>query len=347
MKRLVLAVALVMALAVSLIFAACGGNEVPAGAIAAVGEGVVTQEQFDELMTQAKAQYASQDGVEFPEDGTPSYNQLVSSLVNYLVQNELITQKAEELDVSVTDKELTERVKQVEQSVGGEKQLDKLLKTYAMTMDQLKAQLRSSMLADGVKQKVYEDVKVSDEKLKEYYDDPDNETQFKQPETRDTRHILVKTKAKAAEVRALLKDDSGDKNWQKVAKEYSEDPGSQNSGGALGAVSKGQMVPEFEKATWKLDVDEISVPVKSQFGWHVIQVTKINPAKTQTFDEARETIRQMLLYQKQATAWTDWLKKAMEEADIVYAAGFDPDKLTAPASPAAEPSPTASEETAE
>jgi parvulin-like peptidyl-prolyl isomerase len=347
MKRLVLAVALVMLLAVSLTVAACGGNEVPAGAIAAVGDGVVTQEQFDELMAQAKAQYASQDGVEFPEEGTPSYNQLVASLVNYLVQNELIAQKAEELDVTVSDKDLAERVTQVEESVGGEKKLTKLLKDYAMTMEQLEDQLRASMLSDSVKQKVYEDVKISDEKIQEYYDDPANEAQFKQPETRDARHVLVKTEAQAEEVQALLEADSSDKNWEKVAKEYSEDPGSKDSGGALGAVSKGQMVPEFEKATWKLDVDEVSVPVKSQFGWHVIQVTKVTPAKTQTFDEAKETIRQMLLYQEQATAWTDWLEQATEEADVVFAAGFDPDKLTAPASPATQPSPEASEPTAE
>ena len=162
MKRLVLAVALVVLLAVSLSVAACGGNEVPAGAIAAVGDGVVTQEQFDELMAQAKAQYASQAGVDFPKEGSPTYNQLVASIVNYLVQNELIKQKAEELDVTVSDKELAERLKQVEQSVGGAKKLKKLLKSYAMTVDQLKEQLRASMLADAVKQKVYEDVKVSD-----------------------------------------------------------------------------------------------------------------------------------------------------------------------------------------
>ncbi|HQG54663.1 MAG TPA: peptidyl-prolyl cis-trans isomerase [Thermoleophilia bacterium] len=343
MKRLVLAVALVVLLAVSLSVAACGGNEVPAGAIAAVGDGVVTQEQFDELMAQAKAQYASQAGVDFPKEGSPTYNQLVASIVNYLVQNELIKQKAEELDVTVSDKELAERLKQVEQSVGGAKKLKKLLKSYAMTVDQLKEQLRASMLADAVKQKVYEDVKVSDEKVKAYYDDPKNESQFKQPETRDTRHILVKTKAQADEVRALLAADPSEENWQKVAKKYSQDPGSKDSGGALGAVSKGQMVPGFEKATWALKVDEISRPVKTQFGWHIIQVIKITPAKTQTFAEAKEMIRQMLLYQQQATAWSDWLKQAMEDADIVYAAGYDPDKLTAPATPATSPSPSATE----
>lgn len=342
MKRLVLAVALVALLAVPLTAAACGGNEVPAGAIAAVGDGVVTQEQFDEIMAQAKAQYASQEGApEFPEEGTASYNQLVASIVSYLVQNELIAQQAEEMDVTVSEKELTDRMAQIEESVGGAKKLKKLLKQQAVTLEQLEAQVESSMLSDAVKAKVYEDVEISDEKIKEYFENPDNAAQFEQPETRDTRHVLTKTQAQAEEARELLLADASDENWAKVAKEYSTDPGSKDSGGALGPVSKGQMVAPFEKATWKLDVNEISVPVKSQFGWHVIEVTKVTPAKTQTFEEAKETIRQTMLYQEQATAWTDWLEQAEKDAEIAYAAGFDPDILTAPATPAAEPSPSA------
>lgn len=350
MKRLVLAVALVVLLAVSLTIVACGGNKVPAGAIAAVGDGVVTQEQFDELMAQAKAQYAAQSGVEFPKEGTPSYNQLVASIVNYLVQNELIKQKAKEFDVSVSEKDVAERIKQIEQSpgVGSAEKLKKLLKDYAMTMDQLKAQISADLLKEKVKQKVYEDVKVSDEKLRAFFEDPKNAAQFKQPESRDTRHILVKTKAKAEEVRALLEADSSDENWQKLAKKYSEDPGSKDTGGVYAGVTKDSgFAPQYVKAAWALDTDEISQPVKTQFGWHIIQVTKISEAKTKTFEESKETIRQMLTYQEQATAWTDWLEQAMKDADVVYAAGFDPDKLTAPASPTTQPSPSVSATAAE
>lgn len=340
MKRLVFAAALLALLAVLLTVASCGGNTVPAGAIAAVGDGVVTQEQFDEIMTQAKAQYAAQEGAPaFPEEGTAQYNQLVASIVEYLVQNELIAQKAEELDVKVTQEELDERLKQIEESVGGKKKLDKLLKEQSVTIEQLTAQVEASMLTDAVKQKVYDDVKVSDEQVKEYFEDPANADQFKQPETRDTRHVLTKTKAEAEEVRALLAADSSDANWKKVAKKYSEDRGSKDSGGSLGPVQKGRMVPEFEKAAWKLDVDEISAPVKSQFGWHVIQVTKVTPATTQTFDDAKERIRQMLLFQEQAEAWTKWLDEAKKDADVVYAAGFNPAQLTAPPTASPEPAP--------
>ena len=69
----------------------------------------------------------------------------------------------------------------------------------------------------------------------------------------------------------------------------------------------------------------------------MIEVTKKTPGSTQTFEEAKATIEQQLKYQKQATAWEDWLKTAMKAAGIVYAAGFDPALLTASPSPAASP----------
>ena len=119
MKRLVTAAALFALLAVLLTVAACGGNEVPAGAVAAVGDGVVTQEQFDQIMAQQQARYASAEGApEFPKEGTPEYNQVVAVIVDYLVRGELIAQKAKELDISVSDKELTDQLAQVEQSIG-------------------------------------------------------------------------------------------------------------------------------------------------------------------------------------------------------------------------------------
>ena len=108
MKRLVLAAALLVLLAVSLTAAACGGNEVPAGAVATVGDGVVTQEQFDKIMDQAKAQYASQEGA----PRSPKRARRVQPARRQHRQlpgpEELIAQKAEELDVTVGEKELTD-----------------------------------------------------------------------------------------------------------------------------------------------------------------------------------------------------------------------------------------------
>ncbi|NLE21936.1 MAG: hypothetical protein GX624_04040 [Actinobacteria bacterium] len=337
MKKLIIGVALVALTMSVLVLAGCGDDKkVPAGAIAAVGDGVVTQEQFDEIWSQAEAQYASQEGApEFPKEGSEAYNQLKASIVNYLVQNEIIKEKAAEMDVKVTDEAFDERMKQIVEQVGGQKKLDKLLEQQSVTQAQLEQQLRAQMLQDAVQQKVYEDIAVSEADLKKYFEDPDNASQFKVEESVDARHILVKTKAEAEKVRDLLEADSSDANWKKVAKEYSTDTGSKDNGGDLGNFPRGRMVPPFEEAAFSLEAGEISKPVKSQFGYHIIEVTKKTPGSTQTFEEARPTIEQQLKFQKQATAWEEWLKKAKEEAGVVYAPGFDPELLTASPSPAA------------
>ena len=95
------------------------------------------------------------------------------------------------------------------------------------------------------------------------------------------------------------------------------------------------MVKPFENAAFSLKVNEISQPVHTQYGWHVIKVTKKTPASKQTFDQAKATIQQTLLSTQQQTVWQAFLKQAIKDAGVAYAAGYNPDSLTASPSPAA------------
>jgi len=339
MKKVIVAAVLLGLLASAFAFAACGGNQVPSGAIASVGDSSVTQEQFDQILAQAKAQYASQPGAPaFPKEGTAQYGQLKASIVNYLVQNALIKQKAADMGVTVTQKQLDDRLTQVTQQVGGQKKLDALLKKQGVTMDQLTTQLEAQMLQDAVRTKVGENAKVTPEQIKAYYNDPKNKQQFVVPDSVDARHVLVATKAEALKVQTLLAADPSDANWAKVAKKYSTDPGTKSKGGVLGNFPKGRMVAEFDKVAFSLKPGTISVPVKTQFGWHVIEVTKKSPGSSKTFEEAKAMIEQSLKFQLQGKAWETWLADAEKAAGIVYLDGFDPKSLTASPSPA--PSPT-------
>jgi parvulin-like peptidyl-prolyl isomerase len=348
MKKVIVAAVLLGLLASAFVFAACGANKVPAGSIASVGGATVTQQQFDEIWAQAKAQYASQAGAPpFPKEGTAQSDQLKASIVNYLVQNEVIKQQAGDMNVTVTQKQLDERVKQVTQQVGGQQKLDALLKKQGVTMEQLKTQLEAQMLQDAVRTKVGDNAKVTPEQITAYYNDPKNKSQFVVPDSIEARHVLVNTKAEAQKVQRLLAANNSDANWNKVAKQYSIDPGSKDKGGSLGSFPKGRMVPEFEKVAFSIKPGTVSAPVKSQFGYHIIEVTKKTPGSSKTFAEAKPMIEQALKSQLQAKSWETWLAAAEKKVDIKYAAGFDPKTLTAspspngsaaPASPA--PSPT-------
>jgi len=143
----------------------------------------------------------------------------------------------------------------------------------------------------------------------------------------------VKTKAEAEKVRALLVADPSNANWKKLAKKYTLDPSGKTTGGSLGPITQGTMVPAFDKVAFSLKKNVISEPVKTQYGWHILEVTAITPGKTVTYDQSKTQIKQMLQAQGQQTSWTKWLDKVTKEANIKYATGFDPAKLTAPGSP--------------
>ena len=155
-------------------------------------------------------------------------------------------------------------------------------------------------------------ITVTDKEVKDYYNA--NKTKFKEKESVKASHILIKVdkdgdkkaweaaKKKAEMVRGkALKGES----FAKLAREYSDDPGSKNKGGELGFFTKGRMVPEFEKMAFSLKKGEISQPVKTAFGYHIIKVEAIKPAHQKKLSEVKETLKAELLKEKQ--------KKAMNE----------------------------------
>ncbi len=167
--------------------------------------------------------------------------------------------------------------------------------------------MTNALLAqEYMRKNIADPAKVSEEELKKYYEA--HKSQFVEKEKVKARHILIKVpsnankkeweaaKKKALEIRQkLLKGE----DFATLAKRYSDDPGSKNRGGELGYFQKGQMVPEFEKAAFSLKKGEISKPVKTTFGYHIIQVQDRTKAKEKSFDQVKQEIRQRLLRQKQ------------------------------------------------
>lgn len=122
-----------------------------------------------------------------------------------------------------------------------------------------------------------------------------NKEQFVRPETVNAQHILIgfdgdesKAQLLAEEIRAKVLE--GKHSFAELAKEYSTDPSAQNNSGNLGFFDKSQMVPEFSDVAFSLKVGDVSQPVKSQFGWHIIQVLEKRPAKTLEFSEVKDNL---------------------------------------------------------
>jgi peptidyl-prolyl cis-trans isomerase C len=175
---------------------------------------------------------------------------------------------------------------------------------------------------------------ATDEAMKKVYDDAAKN--FKPQDEIHARHILVATKEEAE---AALKRVKGGEDFAKVAKEVSKDPGS--DGGDLGWFTKDRMIPEFAEAAFKLQVGQISDPVKTQFGWHIIKVEGKRQTKFPPFDQVKEQLSRYVVQKAQADLIAELHKSAkIERLDGGSDAKTDP-KTAAPATPATPATPAA------
>ena len=153
----------------------------------------------------------------------------------------------------------------------------------------------------------------SDAEVQAYYDN--NTGRYTQPTNLRTSHILLRTEGKdeaavLAQAQELATQAREGADFAELARQYSEDEGTKEAGGDLGPIERGQMVPEFEGAAFALAQDEVSDPVSSMFGIHVIKATEKSGGESQTIDEVRESIVQ-LLKQESAQARAEALAQAM------------------------------------
>jgi parvulin-like peptidyl-prolyl isomerase len=309
----------------ALLASACGGSSkpsIPTGSVAVVNGTDISKTQFDGLLSQAERSYKSQKRP-FPKPGSPEYQTLQQQAIEFLVQRAEYAQKAQQLGVKVTDKDIDARLAQIKKQYfqGNESKYEAQLKQQGLTDAQVRDDVRAQLVSEGIYNKVTGKVTVSDAELKAYYDQ--HPEQYSQPASRDVRHILVKDEKTADRLYGQLKNGA---DFAALAKKYSQDPGSKNQGGKL-TISKGQTVPPFDKVAFSLKTNELSKPVHTQYGWHVIQaLSPIKPAKKTPFSQVKEAIRQQLLQQKKSdvmSKWSDGLKTEYAKK-VTYAPGYAP-----------------------
>jgi peptidyl-prolyl cis-trans isomerase D len=157
-------------------------------------------------------------------------------------------------------------------------------------------------------------------KVKDYFES--HKDKYETREQVKARHILIKAKAGDAEAekKALAKIEdiakrAKSEDFGKLAKEFSEDPGSKEKGGLLGLFARGQMVKEFEDAAFAANVNSVTAPVKTEYGYHLIQVLEKKPAQSRTFDEVRDEIAEGLMAKDRSRAELEKLQAALKSGD--------------------------------
>jgi peptidyl-prolyl cis-trans isomerase D len=163
---------------------------------------------------------------------------------------------------------------------------------------------------------------ITDEELQRIYED--DQARFGQPEQRSVRHLLltVPPGADEAAAQAVLEKIQSVRDrilageaFSELAESESQDPGSATQGGALGTIEHGLMDPAFDLAAFTLPVGELSEPVRTRFGYHLIEVTEIIPPKTKPFDEVKEDLRAETSRQRAESLFYDLGERL---ANVVY-----------------------------
>jgi foldase protein PrsA len=321
---------LILPIAAAFLFAAvaCGGDDddgdVPSNAVAVIGDQTVTKADFDRLLTQAQSSY-KESKRKFPKPGTEEYVQLRDQIVSYLVQRAQFAEEAEKRDIEVSDKQVDKRLDQLVQQFfdGNKKRYEKQLKDNGVTEDQVRSDIEAQLIQEELFKDVTKDVKVSDAEARKYYGE--NKEQYQTPAQRDIRHILVKKNQQALANQLAAQLRSGG-SFPKLARQYSQDPGSKKQGGRL-EISKGQTVAPFDKVAFSIARNRISDPVKTQFGWHVIEaLSAVKPTKTTPFKQVKEAIRQQLLQTKKNEKSSSYVEDLKKSDDVSYQVGFAPRK---------------------
>jgi len=293
------------------------------GYIANVSGRNITISEFKEKFGGMKKQQTTM-GTDFKtEAGKAQYFELRNQVFNDIILTKVLLAEADNQKIEFTPQQVDEEIQKVKATTfkNNEEAFQKAMKKNNFTIEKLREVVKERTLVKKVIDKLIEDgVKISEKDLIDYYNSK-KESEFVTKEMVEASHILVKEEAKAKEIIDEL-DKGG--NFDELAKKYSTDPGSKNTGGKLGFFAKSDMVKEFADAAWELSDGEItSKAVKSQFGFHIIKRTGHKPSEVTPFEKVKEKISADVKNSKQTEFFQKWKEKTLKDTEIKPNVGYE------------------------
>lgn len=298
---------------------------------ATVGDEKITKADMDEEMKATIDQLKQQYGDDYAnnEKIKDQLKQMKVQYLNAMVNEKLMLKNAESVGVTPTDDELNEyadkQIEQLKQAYPDDAQFQQVLEANGFTEDSYKDYAKKQYKLQKVQEAIFADVEVTDDDAKAYYDE-NKDSQYTVGAGANAAHILIAEKgsdgnidfdaslAKANEVKAKL--DAG-ADFAQLASEYGTD-GTKDKGGDLGFVAYNQANydQDFLAGFKQLSEGQISDPIKSQFGYHIIKATGIKDEVVTPFDDVKEQIKSQLLQQQQSKAFNDKISEWKDAAKV-------------------------------
>lgn len=292
---------------------------IPLPPVVAIVEG--QEIKAEELETALKTVLAGQ-GIppeQFPADQKA---QGYKVLLNELVTEKLVNSRCK--DTVVKDEDLNARIDQLKSRFPNQEAFEQQIVKAGQTIEKLREEIRASLKQQTwIEDQIKDAPKATDADAEDFF--KKNPQQFEKPEQVRASHILISVaqdataevaaeKQKAAE--AILARAKGGEAFDKLAAELSEDPSAKQNSGDLNFFAREQMVPEFSKAAFEMKKGDISGPVRSQFGFHIIQVTDRKDAEKMTLETVKPQLMTFLNRQKHQEQVQNLLKDLREKAQV-------------------------------
>lgn len=244
--------------------------------------------------------YGSEIWSQEMEDGRIFEEVFRENILEGLIKETIILQKAKEQGIEVKEEEVNVEIEKMKEASGGEENFKNSLEQNNITEDYLREGMRNEMIMNQYREKFMNDLEITDQAVKEYYEA--NKEGYEQAKV---RHILVEKEEEAVEIINQLENGA---DFTELASEKSIDPGSASNGGVYDYFPRGRMVPQFEEVAFTLEPGKISEPVQTDYGYHIIEVID----RKDTFEELEDIVIQDF----KAKKFNDKVEELREEADV-------------------------------
>jgi len=305
--------------------------------IATFDGGDVTQSELQRQVEAAAQQSGSRAGLQGGiEPGTEQYKQIAKSIMPQVVGNEIALAYAEQNGITVSDKALQERIQQTKQQIASQSQsrgqgqnvspeeaYQRALQQAGLTEEEARSLIRRQLLLQKVQEQVVGNVEISDEEARKYYEQ-NKEQRFTQPKQVCVGRILFTPDQEKKSQEIKKKIESGDADFAKMAKKYSQDPQSAEKGGDVGCVPLQQFPEKLNEAVSDAEKGDLVGPVKTEFGYEIVRVKDVKPKQSTPYEEVSSQIKSQLSQQKQSEEFQKWLQNEREQRNVEYLAGYEP-----------------------
>lgn len=280
---LVLAAAILCAaLVLVVIFGEKGKSEV----VAKVNGYKITKTQLYDLMVKQNGQQA----------------------LDSLISERIVNLESQKQNIIVSEEDIQKELGKYYEYYGGQESFTQTLASSGYSINDVRKDLELSL---KIRKLMEPRISIIEDELKTYFDE--NKESFAQGKQVKASHILVDTQEKANEIEKRL---ANGEDFAGLARENSTDTTTRDNGGELGFFSKGQMTEDFEAAAFALKAGQISTPVKTAYGYHIIKVEEIKEAQEANYEQSKDKIYDTLLEQKVETEYNTWIQEMYQQYEI-------------------------------